>query len=360
MSNAIATGPTVGHLSGDISLPGISFAVAEQPKVARHRNESIDVVRFFAAAGIVFLHCIDTSALSTWNELCRFAVPFYLFASLYYQSLSLRRNTDRTFSQQVTARFKRLYIPFLAWDLIYLGMRDVRRMSHDNLPLTLQPNLLWQGSEYHLWFLPFLLAASIVLAIVHWGILKRDPRWRWPLIIIAIAVGVVFSVLPVPANWNDLFTLPTHFYVQAWRAMPAVCWGMAFAWYMTMGPKVYGVSRTLGAAGIALALVYLFKQVAFGIQAGARGLTGLGCVLAGLAPWHGHAMSAMARLGRLGYGIYLCHVLFVETFHEFFIYRLHFAPSAWLDIVNFAFSFCGSLALVRLFARSPRLSWLNG
>jgi peptidoglycan/LPS O-acetylase OafA/YrhL len=141
--------------------------------------------------------------------------------------------------------------------------------------------------------------------------------------------------------------------------MPSVCWAMAFAWFMTMGPEVYGVSCTLGAAGIALTLFYLCKQVVYGIEAGARGLTGLGCVLAGLAPWHGPAISAMARIGRYGYGIYLCHVLFVEAFHVI-IYHMHLPTSVGLDIVNFAFSFCGSVALVRFFARSPRLAWLNG
>ena len=67
----------------------------------------------------------------------------------------------------------------------------------------------------------------------------------------------------------------------------------------------------------------------------------------------------MARIGRYGYGIYLCHVLIVELIRAISS-RANLGPSALLDIVNFTLSFSGSLILVQLLARSKRLAWLNG
>src|SRR3954471_20911885 len=53
-----------------------------QLAVAGARNEVIDVVRLFAAAGIVFIHAVESDVMVRWANMLRFAVPFYLFASL--------------------------------------------------------------------------------------------------------------------------------------------------------------------------------------------------------------------------------------------------------------------------------------
>lgn len=328
--------------------------------VVTARNEAIDVVRFLAAAGVVFVHAVQSPAFDNWGNLFRFAVPFYLFASMYYQALSLKRNPKRTLGQQIAARFRRLYVPFLAWSLIYLVARDIKRVTVLHVaPLALRPELLWKGPEYHLWFLPFLLLWSIILAVAQRGLVRRGRSWRWVAITAAVGAGVVFAFVHMPASWSEAFDNPTYTYVQWWRALPAVCWGMAFAWIMALGATVYTVSPMVGLAGIALAVGWLLQQVWYGNEPGPRGMTGLGCMVAALAPWHGAAVSAMARLGRYGYGVYLCHVLAVEFIHVFTA-RIHLAPSAWLDVANFAMSFAVSLAMVATFARSRRLAWLNG
>ncbi|MBC8106222.1 MAG: acyltransferase [Anaerolineae bacterium] len=318
------------------------------------------MIRLFAAAGVVLVHSIESSELEYWGNLFRFAVPFYLFASIYYQSLSLGRNTERTFGQYVVGRVKRLYLPFLAWSAIYLVARDIKRVTFlDAGAISLSLSHLWQGTAYHLWFLPFLLAVSVVQAIVHHTMLQRDRRWRWILSALAIAGGFAIATVPMPEFWNRTFDSSTYAYVQWWRVLPTACWALAFAWVMTTGPTIIAVSSTLGFAGLALAAGCLVKQALHGIQLIPRGLTGFGCMLAALAPWSGPAVSFMARIGRYGYGIYLCHVLIVELIRAISS-RAQLGPSPWLDIVNFTLSFAGSLVLVQLLAGSKRLAWLNG
>src|SRR4051794_32614364 len=156
-----------------IRLPVVGRSAASQivarpdgASVSAARNESVDVVRLFAAAGIVFVHAATSDTLVRWGNFFRFAVPFYLFASLYFQSLSLRRYPERTLPQYAAKRFKRLYFPFITWSIIYLLAHSLKRVLSHEAPLPLHLSVLWTGTEYHLWFLPFLLIASLVMAVV--------------------------------------------------------------------------------------------------------------------------------------------------------------------------------------------------
>ncbi|CAN5652450.1 acyltransferase family protein [soil metagenome] len=339
------------HAAPDVASDIISARTA--------RNEAVDVVRLLAAAGVVFVHACQSEAIDPWRNMFRFAVPFYLFASLYFQSLSLRRNPQRTLPQYVAGRFSRLYVPFLLWSLIYLLAHDSKRLLFGSQPVSLRPSVLWTGTEYHLWFLPFLMLASIVLAIIHRTLLQHHLRLRWLAIFIAIGCGVAFALAPMPAAGIETIADFTNVYSHWWRAAPAACWAMAFAWLMTLGSNVSLVPLSVGFAGVAIMLACSLKQVASGIQIIPRSLTGLGCMLAALAPWRGAGIAWLARYGRHGYGIYLCHVLFVEPLHVVRT-RLHLTPSVATDLTTFVLAFAGSLILVQLLSRSATLKRLNG
>jgi peptidoglycan/LPS O-acetylase OafA/YrhL len=355
VSRTIVRLPTIGRRT---AIRVVTRKRAETASVAR--NESVDVIRLFAALGIVFVHAAQSDPLLRWGNFLRFAVPFYLFASLYFQSLSLQRYPERTLLQYIGKRFKRLYLPFLAWSLIYLVAHDLKRVVlYHEAPLPLRLSVLWTGTEYHLWFLPFLLLASIVLAVVQRTFLQHDRWLRWIAIAVLIAAGWAFASIPMPDSWNVNFGDSTYSYWQWWRAISATCWAMAFAWYMTLGPTIYSVSPIVGVAGIALVLACSLKQVIYDVQLIPRGLTGFGCMLAALTPWRGPAIPWLAKYGRYGYGVYLCHVLIVEPIHVAAAHY-HLQPSIPLDIVVIAFGFAGSLILVQLFEMSPRLRWLNG
>jgi peptidoglycan/LPS O-acetylase OafA/YrhL len=160
----------------------------------------------------------------------------------------------------------------------------------------------------------------------------------------------------LPANWDQMHG---NTYVQNWRALPEVCWGLAFAWFMTMGPEVYGVSFGVAIAGIILTIVCSIQQALHGIQLIPRALSGLGAMLAALAPWRSGLVPVLARLGRCSFGIYLCHVLVAEVVRDF-VARIHISDSPARDMLVFFPTLVGSGALVMFFARSPRLAWLNG
>lgn len=330
------------------------------PVVTSPRNDMLDAVRFFAAAAVVLVHAVESPALGGWVNLFRFAVPFYLFASMYYQADSFRRRPDQPLGAYCSKRFKRLYGPFLAWSAIYFVARDVKRLTMiDYPPLPLSVSMLWTGAEYHLWFLPFLLVASIVSAICCRAIL-RAPRLRWPSVALAIAGIAMVAMAQRPQALADDFAGPTYAWWQMWWALTSVLSGMAFAWIVVFSSSpLLGVPAIVGIGGIVLAAWMLVQQALHGWLMLPRALSGLGCMLVALAPWRGTLVQGFARLGRFGYGIYLSHVLVVEmiraTMHHF-----GFDPSIWLDLLVFALGFAGSISIAKLLARYPKLAWLNG
>lgn len=356
-----SAGVTDSQATSPAIIPAAASTIKDNAgarQISPPRNRAIDVVRFFAAAGIVFVHAAKSEPFLRWGNVVRFAVPFYLFASLYFQSASLRKKTDRTFLQYVAGRFRRLYLPFLAWSVIYFFARNGKRVFDANGGVETDIGLLWRGVHYHLWFLPFLLFWSLVLAAVHYGILRHNRKFRWPLIVIAIVAGVVFALVPRPPDRD--FPSPYYAYIQFWISTPAVLWALAFAWFMTMGPVNYSIPHSLGVAGLALTAVCCFWQGYVGqIRLIPRGLTGLGTFLAAMAPWHGTFLSPLAALGKNAYGVYLSHVLVLETLRTI-TKRLHIEVSPASDIGLFVATFVLSLIFVQLLSKSSKTAWLNG
>ncbi len=329
---------------------------------ARTRNEAIDILRLVAALSIVFVHAAEAPRLEGFKNFWRFPVPFFLFASLYFQMLSFRTHPDRPTFAYIGRRFSRLYLPFLAWCVIYTVARNVKRVSMINLsPIDLHPSLLWKGTEYHLWFLPFLLLSSMALVAITAPVLRFDRRLRWPLIVLFVAAGIAFAILPMPSSWDELFDNPTYAYVQWWRALPAACGAIAFCLFMAAGEKNYKITKPVAIAGMLLAITCGIIQAIHGPQMIARMFTGLGCILLALAPWDTSTAvrAGLARLGRYGYGIYLNHVFCVELIHSL-SRKLDIPPSIGLDLLNFFLSITVSMLIAWRLSKIKKLAWLNG
>src|SRR3954462_7074517 len=132
------------------------------------RFVALDAMRCLAAAGVVFVHSIQSPRLIPFAEIGHLSVPFYLFVALFMLGRSSEREPQRSGRAYLIGRFKRLYLPFLLWSVIYGIARSVKRVTvSGQSPLELSPRIFWSGTQYHLWFLPFLLAVSVIAALVH-------------------------------------------------------------------------------------------------------------------------------------------------------------------------------------------------
>src|SRR5262245_31367016 len=133
--------------------------------VDRSRIDTLDAARLVALIAIIFIHTVESPELRRVSLIGTFGVPFYLFAALYFQARSFRRNPHRPFHRYVADRIYRLYLPFLAWSAIYLVARDLKHLFivRDGAVHASVPEL-WIGTAHHLWFLPLLLVVTIMTA----------------------------------------------------------------------------------------------------------------------------------------------------------------------------------------------------
>ena len=84
----------------------------------------------------------------------------------------------------------RIYVPFLAWSGIYLAFKGGKALL-----LPGQPNdfpgvdLLWLGSFYHLWFMPFVLLVTLAVFCLA-RIAAGDRAREFGLLFVALIAGV--------------------------------------------------------------------------------------------------------------------------------------------------------------------------
>jgi len=109
--------------------------IATKPGVGRERSESLDAARFVAAIGIVWLHTYIDDFDPRLADAGRYSVPLFAMTAVYLQSRSQRWKPEGVFSRFATGRFRRLYLPFLFWTLVYYLSAKLKRMLISHQPL---------------------------------------------------------------------------------------------------------------------------------------------------------------------------------------------------------------------------------
>lgn len=345
------------------SLPERSSPLTQQVDAAvandRLRVDTLDAARLIALISIIFIHTAESPQLQRLSLIGTFGVPFYLFAALYFQARSFRRNPHRLFHHYVVDRIYRLYVPFLAWSAIYLIARNLKHLFivHDGI-VHASITDLWVGVAHHLWFLPLLLIATIATAAL--SRMCADHRsLRWWIIIGSAIVGTILTVVPRPDWLNYAHGGEPYFFLQCWKALPSAFLGLSLAWWLVFHCDEQLFSPALGFIGLLLTIAMLANQVISGYSRMDRTLSGMGWLLAALAAWRGAWVQWMARLGRCSYGIYLAHVLVVEGVQAI-AHKRGFASSVELDVFTMLAAFAISLVITVTIARSRYTRWING
>ena len=123
----------------------------------------LDLARLAAAYAIVWLHAPHLAALDGSRAIGRFAVPLFVMITILMVFESLGRNPQQRIGPYARSRFIRLYLPFMAWNGIYIAFKLIKGRL-----LPGEPNaypgveVLWAGACWHLWFLPFILVVSLL------------------------------------------------------------------------------------------------------------------------------------------------------------------------------------------------------
>lgn len=367
MSNASPTAllPASLYRNADVIARPPATVVRPAPEVAPapakpRRDADLDAMRFLASAGVVWVH----AAVVSPSGVGRFAVPMYVVAAILLTTLSLRKRPEQSLAAYLGGRWARLYPAFLFWCVIYEAFRQAKWFLKGGLSGVRVDPLDFIGGTYeHLWYLPFLLVASVA-AVPLLRLAIRSVPARRAIGVAAAVVGFTWAILPVPTIVRSIAPeSPWLFFQPVWWAMPSLLLAVALACVVLERGAGLKLPRTLGLLGLAMFVsgAVVNWSVLNQPHLLAATLAGIGAVwLAGAGLMPRVVADALGPIGaNLGLGIYLSHVLFLRVF-VMATEKLHVAPSAATDVASFAFALGGAVGLSLLLSRTRYTRWLIG
>jgi len=304
-----------------------------------------DLLRLLAVIGVVWLHVTYHGALIGWAELGRFAVPFFAGSGVYLAYGALWRHGYVSMLPYARARFRRVYLVFLAWSVIYLGVRwaNALLISRTGSVHTTLIDFFWNGEAFHLWFLPFIFLATIG-AFALAKLVRAAPWLRLPLIAILFALGLMLVLCRVP----DVVPRLGYAALLSYESLPPCLLALALALVEIRFNALVDVPRLV--SGSLLVVLWLVGGLMLGLQDN-RALTtvaGFGFLLISLG-WSTTArLPVIEHLGAIAFGIYLVHLLFVETIYQLLPRIGRDDQHATTQLAVFAVALVGSVALVEL------------
>ncbi|WP_040644961.1 acyltransferase family protein [Rubellimicrobium thermophilum] len=288
------------------------------PAPAATRRQSIDLLRFVAAFGVVWAHMQAPGMVEGYVALALFTI---LTAFLSLRSLA--RRGPRWFW---LGRLVRFGLPWVVWSAFYL-LLELWRAEDPRMALTLtDPLRLLIGPTVHLWFLPFIILSSPLVLLALHAMTSARHVWILSLLLIPAAMGALWA--------HDRIAPPE----------PVIQWAFAAL------PFLYGLLSAGGQRHDAVAAPLLFATASC---VGASLLWGsipapfllLACLLfEGL--WRlPLSHPALPALGQLAYGIYLVHPFFMLVWYRF--------AGGWSAIAGAFAVFVASASAAWLIRRLP-------
>ncbi len=327
---------------------------------ASSRLALLDGARLLAAIGIIWAHAATSEAGLLLYPIGTFGVPFYICVALLFMTRSLTREPKLPLAHYITSRISRVYVPFLFWTVVYVMLAQAKMIVNEHRIELPTWNVLYAGGQQHLWFLPYLMVATILGAIL---VRALEGRTRTSRIVVAALVlaGAAACWWQEPA-W--IATRAPHgdleFFRFGFRAIPTVCFGLALALSTCMHGRLPRTTRLMAFGGAVLLGLSLLLQSAYSPDIKLlRSCAGFGILLIALWPAVVPAIERLGSLGRHSYGIYLSHVLFIRIV-VLWIEREGIPRSIWLDLATFGFALTASMGLSILLSKSKYTRWALG
>jgi surface polysaccharide O-acyltransferase-like enzyme len=303
------------------------------------RIQSVDTFRVFAILAVVGIHAFAFwryPSAYEWVQLFnRFAVPFFFISSGYFFTQKTLAGSDPKAMALTTA--KHLALIFLIWSCIYALApafipKNWANLSQNGLLAELGKQLhltliniperpifyLFQGPGFHLWFLPALICAQLLLAFA----LRFNQLETFILLAISL---FIFALLAKPYS-NFGWGIHTAFDARNGPFFSTFFVAMG-AWlaYKKIQPKL-SLAMAVFALGFILQLVEAHYLHSINTSMPVPGndyllgttLLGLGAMLIALALPTIGSTSKIYRFAPYVLGIYVIHILvrdFLEPIH---------------------------------------------
>lgn len=213
----------------EISGDGVAAGTAD-----KDYRRAIDLARFLAALGIVWDH-----ARAPFADVGYLSLALFLILTSYFALGSYDRSAARGQASGFwAARAQRILIPWLAWCVFYKALQYYMADDPWSVPLLSDPFSLMLGSWVHLWFLPFVMMALVIVPWVARTV--QGPRGMWIFAAVLIVVGAGAGWLHRHAGWPEPWP-------QWWFSIPLFLYGL----FVALGRRLNMGWMPLGVAFVA-------------------------------------------------------------------------------------------------------------
>lgn len=154
------------------------MAIPLRQATVQRQSAAVDVAKLVFAVLVIAVHTDPLSSLSPivnyWlvSVPARLAVPFFFLAAGYFLAEKMHSQKTRRQAWRAALRYlRRLSRLYLVWSLVYLPHAFYLWVSEHHFAggywLAYGQRLLFSGSYYTLWFLPAMLLAVPLAAMLH-------------------------------------------------------------------------------------------------------------------------------------------------------------------------------------------------
>jgi peptidoglycan/LPS O-acetylase OafA/YrhL len=300
------------------------------------RNYNIDLLKFFCAFGVIMTHTQNSTheADSLGGLFSPFRVPFFLVIALVFFISGLKKIELPDLAMKI---WKRIVRPYLAWTAIYVSLIIIksRITQHDSLGEWWKI-LFFGASAVQLYFIPkILVIQGFALAFI----LMFNRNYKTKFIGLFIFI-VSFLWLYIGINSNCLGFGQTDYQVIVMYLL------IALVVSRVSERKLFNNYYTF--LGLILFVLVVFLK--FTLQDNSvlknyiRVLGGLSFTLLAFALPKIHFSEKFGIVLGYSYGIYLCHILFLEGFE--FVLKFLKIELFYNIAVKIMFSICILLASI--------------
>jgi peptidoglycan/LPS O-acetylase OafA/YrhL len=343
----------------------------ELPSSRSNRLPMVDGIRFICACWVMWIHIPESAQLAPTTSFGRFRLPTFVVFSVLFLFLSQKRHPQRTFKEYALGRLRILYLPFLAWAIIYqlsgwfLGLVT---------PYEWKPpgwtGFLINGGTPHLWFLPFILIVGVCMFPLARLLLAASVPAR-NIILTTFAAGLIASVFAshVANTLYESFVAnmaninhqngAKELVFRAVTLTPCVFLGIGiFFIYQSVRRRTARAFTVIGTAGAILLAICIAVNCLIRTNTVLESVAGVALAFIAFTPIRSIFLIWIAKWGRFSYGMYLVHVVFIILLRMLRSNVLHIAPSPWYDLFTLGTCIVLSLFAAILLSRSRYTRWL--
>jgi surface polysaccharide O-acyltransferase-like enzyme len=320
-----------------VELPVRVAPVAQSRSSERLAN--VERLRIVAMLEIVTFHVGGAVEATAYRLpiVAGLGLPVFLVLNNAFNcTLSERMGMRRFLDAKVT----KLLLPWLVWSAVYAGIVVGEKLRHgEALSGAFSPWMILGGTYTHLWFVPFALFGSVLIAGLQLRTKAVSHRLMTGLTLAGGAVLVVAGAW-VLARWPGI-----HWPMPQWVfALPSPLLGFALGRVLLASDRRF--ASRLAAFLVLVAVAAVALCVLWGAPTMLRRYAVSIALVSSFFLWPGSADPVSRRLTPLLFGVYLTHPLLVRVYQGAHLPEL---PIPLLGVLVFVIS----ALLVEGLRRSP-------